>query len=309
MSSVAAAQDRPTEPQGAARGADALSEVLEAVRLRGDQIHRCEPSVPFAVPVPAEVRALYIVEHGEIQLRLAGSADTIRLGRGDVALLPHGSAHSIESGAGQTDQGDAAARWLCGTFTLDEVPAARLLAVLPTVIELRLDPDAPLEWLAVSSRLLAEEIANPMPGSAVMASRILDLLFVQILRAWAGSGVARGGWLTAAMDPQVGKALEAIHRDPARSWSVEALAHLAALSRSAFAERFTRLVGQTPGAYVTERRLDRATELLRHSSTPVGTIATMVGYESDAAFSRAFRKRFATSPLRWRRTPSSDLER
>ncbi|MFC7448352.1 AraC family transcriptional regulator [Rhodococcus daqingensis] len=287
-------------------GADALSEVLDAVRLRGDQVHRCEPSAPFAIQVPAEMRALYIVEHGEIDLLLAGWADPIRLGRGDVALLPHGSAHSIELG---DERGVHAARWLCGTFTLDEVPAGRLLAVLPTVIEVHQDPTDPLEWLDVSGRLLAEEITNPKPGSAVMVSRILDLLFVQILRAWAGSGVAEGGWLTAAMDPQVGKALEAIHRDPARAWTVEALAHLAALSRSAFAERFTRLVGQTPGAYVTERRLDRATELLRHSSTPVGTIATMVGYESDAAFSRAFRKRFATSPLRWRRTQLSDPER
>ncbi|AQA21882.1 helix-turn-helix domain protein [Rhodococcus sp. MTM3W5.2] len=287
---------------------DALSEVLETIRLRGDQIHRCEPVAPFAVAPAGDLRALYLVERGEVIIRLGETAATITLGVGDVALLPHGSAHSVESGSGAADR-DHAARWLRGTFTLDEVPAARLLAVLPTAIELHQGPGARFEWLEVSGRLLGEEVTNPRPGSAVMVSRILDLLFVQILRAWAGSGVADGGWLAAAMDPQVGMALEAIHRDPERAWTVAALAHLATLSRSAFAERFTRLVGQTPGAYVTERRLDRATELLRHSSTPVGTIATLVGYESDAAFSRAFRKRFGTSPLRWRRTQSSDPER
>ncbi|WP_037177646.1 AraC family transcriptional regulator [Rhodococcus sp. UNC363MFTsu5.1] len=287
---------------------DALSEVLETIRLRGDQIHRLESVAPFAVAPAGNLRALYLVERGEVVIRFGDTAAPITLGAGDVALLPHGRAHSVESSQGAADR-DRAARWLRGTFSLDEVPAARLLAVLPTAIELHQGPGTRFEWLEVSGRLLGEEVTNPKPGSAVMVSRILDLLFVQILRAWAGSGVAEGGWLTAAMDPQVGKALEALHRDPARNWSVEGLAHLAALSRSAFAERFTRLVGQTPGAYVTERRLDRATELLRHSSTPVGTIATMVGYESDAAFSRAFRKRFATSPLRWRRTQSSTPER
>ncbi len=106
------------------------------------------------------------------------------------------------------------------------------------------------------------------------------------------------------MDPRIGQALEAVHNDPSRNWTIDELATLSTLSRSSFAERFSRLVGQTPGAYITERRLDRAAELLVQTTEPVGTIAITVGYESDAAFSRAFRRRFDASPLNWRKSNS-----
>lgn len=283
------------------RTRDTLSHVLEVVHLRGDQIHRCVHGENFTVEVPTGVRALHIAEHGDIVIRTQGKAP-IELGPGELVLLPHGLAHTIENAMPMHPKNETC--WLFGTFTLDDVAAQRLLSVLPDFVELRATQGTPVEWLEVSSRLLGAEVDDPKPGSSVMVSRILDLLFVQILRAWARADGSNGGWLTAAMDPRIGQALEAVHNDPSRNWTIDELATLSTLSRSSFAERFSRLVGQTPGAYITERRLDRAAELLVQTTEPVGTIAITVGYESDAAFSRAFRRRFDASPLNWRKSNS-----
>ncbi|MDI9965985.1 AraC family transcriptional regulator [Rhodococcus sp. IEGM 1251] len=264
-------------------------------------MHRCVHGENFTVEVPTGVRALHIAEHGDIVIRTQGKAP-IELGPGELVLLPHGLAHTIENAMPMHTKNETC--WLFGTFTLDDVAALRLLSVLPDFVELRATQGTPVEWLEVSSRLLGAEVDDPKPGSSVMVSRILDLLFVQILRAWARADGSNGGWLTAAMDPRIGQALEAVHNDPSRNWTIDELATLSTLSRSSFAERFSRLVGQTPGAYITERRLDRAAELLVQTTEPVGTIAITVGYESDAAFSRAFRRRFDASPLNWRKSNS-----
>jgi AraC-like DNA-binding protein len=134
-----------------------------------------------------------------------------------------------------------------------------------------------------------------------MVARILDLLLVQILRAWATGADAEPNWLAGALDPQIGLALSAIHRDLSHDWKVEQLAGACNLSRSAFAAQFLARVGKPPGAYLTHVRLDAATRLLLETSLPVGVIAQNVGYTSEAAFSRAFKRRYGTPPARWRR--------
>lgn len=134
-----------------------------------------------------------------------------------------------------------------------------------------------------------------------MISWILDLLFIQVLRAWAAGPDATPGWLTGAMDPVVGEAVTSIHANPRPPWTVERLASKSNLSRSAFAERFARRVGQPPATYITEVRMANAAYLLLDTIETVGAIASDVGYESEAAFSRAFSKRFGMPPSRWRR--------
>jgi len=134
-----------------------------------------------------------------------------------------------------------------------------------------------------------------------MVARILDLLFIQILRAWAAGTDAEPNWLAGALDPQIGPALSAIHRGPGHDWTVEELARACNLSRSAFAARFVARVGKPPATYLAHVRLDAATDLLRDTSLPVTLIAKNVGYTSEAAFSRAFKHRYGTPPARWRR--------
>ena len=164
------------------------------------------------------MRALHIAEHGDIVIRTQGKAP-IELGPGELVLLPHGHAHTIENAMPMPPKNETC--WLFGTFTLDDVAAQRLLSVLPDFVELRATQGTPVEWLDVSSRLLGAEVDDPKPGSSVMVSRILDLLFVQILRAWARADGSNGGWLTAAMDPRIGQALEAVHNDPSRNWTID----------------------------------------------------------------------------------------
>jgi transcriptional regulator GlxA family with amidase domain len=135
----------------------------------------------------------------------------------------------------------------------------------------------------------------------VMVARILDLIFIQIMRTWASGADAEPNWLAGAFDPQIGLALSAIHRDPGHDWTVDELARACNLSRSSFAARFVGRVGKPPATYLNHVRLDAATRLLRDTLLPVTQVAETVGYASEAAFSRAFRSRYGTPPARWRR--------
>ncbi len=227
-------------------------------------------------------------------LRLDGDPRVERVSRGDVVLLPRGDPHHISDASGS-------ARWLCGTFTIGDPRASHLLASLPAVIVLRGARGPALEGLEVAHRMLVVEMQSPSQGSAVMVARILDLLFIQILRAWAAGPDAEPNWLAGALDPQIGPALSAIHRDPGHDWTVEELARACSLSRSAFAARFVARVGKPPAAYLVHVRLDAATGLLKDTSLPVTLVAKNVGYMSEAAFSRAFKNRYGTPPAHWRR--------
>ncbi|MFI9388094.1 cupin domain-containing protein [Kutzneria sp. NPDC052558] len=293
---------------------DALSEILARVRLHGTTVRRHAPLTPFAIGCAEGMRQLHIVEAGALTLTVDG--ETILLGSGDLVLMARGYAHTLRSGAANeraltaddcyTDEvppGERHDRWLTGTFAVDDRAAESVLAVLPPAIVLRNTPHTP--WLPLSTHLLVAEVSEPSPGAAAMISRILDLLFIHSLRAWAREDARRTpGWLTAAADPLVGRAIAAMHRDPAYAWSVPELARIATLSRSTFAERFRVLLGTPPATYLADVRLQRAAELLRATTEPVGTVARGVGYTSDAAFIRAFTRRYGTQPGRWRRSVS-----
>lgn len=277
---------------------DLLSELLRSVRLTGERIVAYAPARAFSIGF-ADTGTLHIVDDGELALRVDADAHVERVTRGDVILLPRGDPHHV-SDAGTRDA-PGPARWLCGTFTIGDPRASHLLASLPAVIVLRGARGPALEGLEVARRMLLFEMQSPSQGSAVMVARILDLVFIQILRAWAAGADAEPNWLAGALDPQIGPALSAIHRDPGHDWTVEELARTCSLSRSAFAARFVARVGKPPATYLAHVRLDTATGLLRDTALPVSLIAENVGYRSEAAFSRAFRHRYGTPPARWRR--------
>jgi AraC-like DNA-binding protein len=289
---------------------DLLSELLRRVRLSGERIVAYAPSGAFSIGFAGR-GSLHIIEEGELVLRVDADPHVEHVSRGDVVLLPRGDSHHV-SDAGQRAQAivpapaagnDAPepARWLCGTFTIGDPQASHLLGSLPAVIILRGDRGPALEGLEVARRMLVFEMQSPSQGSAVMVARILDLIFIQILRTWAAGTDAEPNWLAGAFDPQIGLALSAIHRDPGHKWTVEKLARACSLSRSAFAARFLARVGKPPATYLAHVRLDAATDLLRDTSLPVTLLAKSVGYTSEAAFSRAFKNRYGTPPARWRR--------
>jgi AraC-like DNA-binding protein len=294
---------------------DALSEILHTMRLQGSQAIRCAPPPPFHIVVPAELRVLHVAETDGLRL-IVGERD-IALRMGDMVLLASGRQHhaisagdqsvprkltvdDVIQGAAAYDDAATPARWVTGIFSLANDRADPLLSVLPAAIVVTAEQPG-LQWLPLGLKLLLTEITAPSPGSSVMISRLLDLLLIQSLRQWATTADANPGSLTAAMDVHIAPVLAAIHRKPEHPWTVRELADIANLSRSAFADRFSRLLGQTPAAYVAGRRLDRAAELLRSTTTPVTRISQAVGYNSESAFSRAFQRRFGQSPLRWRK--------
>jgi AraC-like DNA-binding protein len=309
--------DRPDDPPtpigDGARPHDVLSELLRTLRLRGERIFCCSPQSPFAILFDHPGGTLHIVQQGECELELEGQRSSRRYRRGDVVMLPAAQRHMLRHGRrvpprppAPADLRDdsapsAGTRWLSGTFAYDDSHRVQLLGGLPPVIELRGAGDQSLVWLDVSAQMLVRETTSPSQGSAVMVSRILDLLFIQVLRAWASGPDAEPGWLTGAMDPVIGHAITEIHANPRHPWTVERLAAKSNLSRSAFAERFARRAGQPPAAYITELRLASAADLLADTSEPISAIASDVGYESEAAFSRAFSRRYGMPPSRWRR--------
>lgn len=276
---------------------DALSEVLESIRLKGGRMEQLSLPAPAASHFAAGHRSLLIVVEGTLLVQ-PGEGEKVRLESGDVLLLPLGQAFSVNAIA---DGGSTAgAQWLWGTFEFDAKLAGRFMPVLPDAMVIRTVDSKAFTWLAIASQFAVAEIATPEPGSAVMISRIVELILIRLLRLWAASPELQPSWLAGAMDGALAASLAAMHADPGRKWSVPQLARIAGMSRSAFADRFNRIVGQPPSRYLIGLRLDKAAEILRAKNHRISEVATLAGYESEAAFSRAFKLRFGNAPSGWR---------
>lgn len=304
---------------------DVMSDVLSLIRMRSEVVCVSRLSSPWSLGFQSPASHFHIVERGTVWIALANSSP-IRLVAGDLAILPLGTGHVLSSDPAlppiplEQALADAETREgtmfrlggggdlseiVCGKFTFAGVLATKLLSILPPLIHIEGLEGRPLEWLRLTSHFLVDEARNPRPGSAIMTARLLDLLFIQAIRAWGAKSPGNLGWLSGLRDTVVGKALSAIHEEPGRSWTVEGLADLAGLSRSAFATRFTNVVGQTPLKYVAAWRLDLAADQLRAGTSKIAEIAANVGYGSEAALTRAFKVQFGTTPAAFRRDGAS----
>jgi AraC-like DNA-binding protein len=186
--------------------------------------------------------------------------------------------------------GGAPTTIVCGSFSFDRASLKPITQLLPSFILIKADQARTLA-LHNTMQALASEMAEEAPGSGVVATRLAEILFIQVLRAHIASGPERNkGWLREVFDPQLGTALNAVHDRVDMPWKVESLAEVAGMSRSAFAARFKELLGQTPLEYVTEWRMQKAMHLLEQRDKKLIDVARLVGYESDAAFSKAFKR-------------------
>jgi AraC-like DNA-binding protein len=292
-----------------------LSQVLTQVRLRGGAVYRAELGAPWALRFPAGAAHFYYVEQGAAWLQLDDQAP-LPLQRGDLLMLPHRQHHTLSSGAlvapeeieavGRAHFGitrhvlragsnGAACRLIGGQFHFDGDAAAAVLSALPQVLHLPGHGAAAPPWLDAITRFLLQEAHGGGPGSALMVSRLVDLLVIRALRSWAESQVRHPGWIAGLSELRLGRALRAIHAEPQRAWTVQALATLAGMSRSAFAERFTTAVGQAPLQYAQHWKLTLAHDMLAQGVL-VTQAAGRSGYASEAAFSRAFKSHFGYSP-------------
>jgi AraC-like DNA-binding protein len=196
----------------------------------------------------------------------------------------------------------ARTRMICGFLGCDNAEANPVISTLPAVLHLDLAGDPAAEWIQSTFKFAADEVAAGRPGSETVLAKLSELLFVEAVRRYADSlPEGQTGWLAGLRDPHVARALALIHRDITRQWTVDALGHEVGLSRSALADRFTRLLGTPPMQYLASWRMQIATQTLRSSSASLAEVADMVGYDSEAAFSRAFKKAVGTAPGTWRR--------
>jgi AraC-like DNA-binding protein len=299
--------------------ADVLTQVLETLGIQGRVFCRSEFSSPWSLAFPPSGFAhFHVLEQGSGWIRLEGESAAIPLVSGDLVIVPHGGGHvlfdspetqpvPLERVFCRSEQGyplmrhgggGAESHFTCGSFQFQSPAESPLLSLLPPLIHIR---GAAEEWLASILQLLVYEARHGGPGAKAMISRLTDLIFVQAVRIWMESKPSdQAGWLGALRDPQIGTALGLIHRAPDRAWSVSALAREVAMSRSPFAARFTALVGEPPLAYLTRWRMHLAQSLLQSDSLSVSEVAGRVGYESAAAFSKAFKRRFGQAPGAYR---------
>lgn len=271
---------------------------------------------------PTELAHFGMVSRGNCWLSVEGIADPIPLTGGDCFLLaPRTSfilrdqpktrprsfcevAPKANSNVAHYGGGGAPTTIVSGFLSFDRASLKPITQLLPSLILVKGDQPQTLA-LHNTLRLLASEMEVEAPGSEVVANRLAEVLFIQTLRAYmASSGESRKqGWLHAIFDPQIGAALQAVHADVNGPWTVESLAEAAGMSRSAFAARFKELLGQTPLDYVTEWRMQKAVQLLKQEDKKLVEVAQSVGYESDAAFSKAFKRVVGVTPGQYRQGP------
>jgi len=194
---------------------------------------------------------------------------------------------------------------VCGFIGCDGAESNPLLATLPPALKLSLKKGSAAEWMRSTFHYAAEEVAAGRPGSETVLAKLSELLFVETVRRYVENlPDGQTGWLVGLRDTYVARALALLHRDVARAWTVDELGREVGLSRSALADRFIRLIGVPPMHYLANWRMQVAMQKLRDTSASLAQVADMVGYESEAAFSRAFRKAVGTAPARWRRSHS-----
>lgn len=298
---------------------DPLDELFAAMRVQGALYARLEARAPWGLSLAGGAAARFgMVVRGSCLLEVEGHPGTVPLAAGDCYVLAHGTPYVLRDAprtptvscasvvrdrvGGLVELGGtgAPATMLCGWFHFDKQAAGPLLELLPTLLHVRMD-EARAQALQGTLQLLALETGEPGLGSGLVVSRLADILFVQAVRAHARAiGDAQGGWLAALSDPRIGPALRAMHKDLGRPWTVDALADIATLSRSAFALRFRQRVGEAPLEYLTRWRMVKAGHLLRRRDAATGEVASAVGYESEAAFSKAFKRTTGVTPGAWR---------
>jgi AraC-like DNA-binding protein len=316
--------------------ADVLSDVLRAVRLTGAVYFDFELSSPWVVEAPPAREIVGKVMPGaqrviEYHLIARGTGwghavgqEPLRLREGDLIVFPQGDAHVLSSAPGMRAApdmeafarastplpmfyelgggGPERARIVCCFLGCDERPFNPLLTALPAVLHLSAaDPNATTGWLGTLLSIAAKESGSGRAGSENVLGRLSELMFVETIRHYLETlPPAETGWLAGLRDPMVGQALAALHREPRQPWTVERLARVVGLSRSVLAERFTVMIGQPPMQYLALWRMQLASRLLLEGR-PVAWVASAVGYESEAAFSRAFKKLVGRPPATWRR--------
>ena len=319
---------------------DALSDVLRIVRLTGAVFLDAEFTAPWCIGEPSGVEVCveqmpnaqhvviyHLVIEGRCEASVPGGPAVTAHG-GDLIIIPAGESHSlgsdlarpavpggrlvIQRGPDEVPQvryggGGEVTRMVCGYLACDSALFDTVLAALPRIMLVNMREGPGAQWLTSSIRFSLTEATGQRAGAGTVLAKLSELMFVEAIRRHIESlPPEQTGWLSGLRDRFVGKTLALIHSKPAHPWTVEELANTVGLSRSALADRFTGLVGVPPMQYLTRWRLQLAANLLRSGNRNVASVAADVGYDSEAAFNRAFKRELGTTPAAWRRGRSRE---
>lgn len=315
---------------------DALSDVLRVVRLVGSVFLDAKFSAPWSVSgrvegvdfepfldsrAPAGVIGFHYVVEGRLLARVEGG-EPVELKAGEILLLPRNDVHILASGLDVKPMpaadvvlpppglgipqvtyggGGEETHLVCGYLGSDALQSP-IMSALPALITLDVKETPGGDWIAQSFAFAARELAGGSVGGATVIAKLSELMFVEAVRRYVATLPKEAtGWLAGLRDPAIGKALALMHTQVARPWTAEDLAAAVNLSRSAFADRFSALIGLPPMKYLTNWRMQVATQKLRDGRMSIGQIAFDIGYESEAAFTRAFKREMGVPPATWRR--------
>jgi AraC-like DNA-binding protein len=298
---------------------DLLSDSLALLRIRGHVGSRTEARGAWGLRLPQSDSYFHVIERGSCWLQLDSAKDAIRLDTGDAVILPHGHPHRLSDAPGRKPmplaqaletQCDGVVRLgsqgpatniVCGAFRFDGGAGHPLLESLPPLMHVPGASTQAVHHKEMVQRLLIHEVHHPHLGAEAAVARLIELLFVQTVRSWVDAQPpSAGGWLVALRHPVIKRVLGEMHAEPARDWTVAELAARAGVSRSSLSALFRQMLGVPPMAYLARWRLLLAARVLRDEGLSVRDAADRVGYEAQAAFSRAFKRQFGVAPAAYR---------
>jgi len=306
---------------------DLISESLRHIRPIDTLYSRADLTAPWGVEIPALEGGmmLYVVTHGHCWLQVDGDQPRL-LQRGSIALMPHGTHHILLSNQDvpathlfdipvekvtpryeimKIGGGGELTQVAYGGVRFDRVAGLSIVELLPLVVQID-TWDQEDSWVQSTVRLISREAREQRPGAETVITRLMEILVIQTIRTWIDTvPESEQGWLSAMRDELLAPSLAAIHREPQKPWSIQSLARVAGMSRSAFAARFSETVGEPVMEYVTRWRMQLAHSLLMESTEPLRTVAERTGYASEATFSRAFKREFGVAPGAIRRSSTS----
>lgn len=307
---------------------DLLSDILSRMKLSGTLYFRTCFTSPWSIKVPAyqNVARFHFAHRGRCFVRVDGASNPVLLDQGDLIIITGGAGHTMYcdpttenqavqldtvveqsgfKGSGTLFYGDTGSshdtQLVCGHFAFDEHAHHPLIDALPAHIHIKNYGEVAGNWMDATLRVIGAEACQDELGSDLIGLKMSEIIFAQALRTYLRHADVEQPVLAGFADPSISQALQAIHNDPARTWTLETLAGIAGMSRTSFVNRFTSLMDTTPLGYITSWRMQIARQLLADTACPMIEVAEAAGYQSEAAFGRVFKKHFETAPATYRR--------